>query len=433
MSRPPEEAKNIRYKIATELYHKHSERFDIVPICDKLGFSQHEGECWIDTVQELFFYTDELKELTQPLFYHLKDEEIETRVNNSTDIDPLEKDDYIHGLQSMRDRFIQHYDFMMHNIEIKSCQDPRAVHQMYKVMSSSEEPSEENPSGKKPTPLIASLRTKSAIFARNIGMRFQTLKRKAERTPEIPYNPGGTDRVEEIVLNRLFKLFNLPFQLNAGSSSPTLAIGIAIAAFKKKDVTSKNGYVTHTNLEMITNETHVTGFLKCDNKWYYYDDNNGLWSTSDYIIEQVMFCKEHKIDVGVHREKSDGKVYLYAFDWHPLESEEDIEQGEKDKKMANSRGNICLLGKIRILNICTEDGWSSSLDHPVLKYLNNTSVHKYDYRFQLNAIKVMFSISKDTESSIAGGRPSMKFRNKKSCRRTRLNRRRSTRRSKLLT
>jgi len=425
MSWTPHQQK--RYNVATELYHKYPERFEIVSICDKLGFSQHLGECWIDTIQEVFFYTDGLKELTQPLFYHLKDAEIETLVNSNTDIEPSEKDDYIQGLKSMRDRFIQHYDFMMHGVEIKACQDPRTVYDMYKAMCSEKEPSEEYPAA----PFMTSLRTKSAALGINIGMRFQTLKQKAERTAKTPYKPGGIDNIEEVVLSRLFKLFHLPFQVNVGPSSAAPAIGIRIASFRKKPITSKGGYVIHKNLEMKTELTHVTGFFKCEDNWYYYDNQNGLWSASDYIIDQIMFCKEHNINIGIHTETSDGKVYLYAFDWSPLKSEENIEQAKENKQMANTRGNISLPGKVRILNICTEDGWTNSLDHPVLNYINDMDSHKY-LNFKLNAIQILFHISKNTGSSITGGRPSMNVRNKNRYSRKRLNRRRFTRRSKLL-
>ena len=34
-------------------------------ICDPLGYSQHTGQCWADSFQELFFFADGLKEFTQ--------------------------------------------------------------------------------------------------------------------------------------------------------------------------------------------------------------------------------------------------------------------------------------------------------------------------------------------------------------------------------
>lgn len=55
----------------------------ILNICDYLGFVQHEGECWVDTIQQIFFFTDGLKELTQPLFYKMTDEELHSKIEEA--------------------------------------------------------------------------------------------------------------------------------------------------------------------------------------------------------------------------------------------------------------------------------------------------------------------------------------------------------------
>jgi len=420
MSNTPEQK---RYNIATELYRKYPNRFEIVPICDKLGFSQHIGECWIDTIQEVFFYTDGLRELTQPLFYHLKDEDIETRVNSHTDIDPSEKDDYIQGLKSMRDRFIQHYDFMVHDVKIKACQDPRAVYSMYNAMSSEEEPSEEEPAGKKPSPLVSSLRTKSAKLGVNIGMRFQSPETKAKRSLEIPYIPGGHREEEENVLNKLFQLFDLPFQINSVSSTPILAMGITSYYIVSNKITRTDDKFLLLKDTEITPKAHATGFFKCNNEWYYYDDNKGLWATSEYIITQIKELTEEGILLGIHTEKSDGKVYLYAmtlFDW------ENPKDKEKAEVMAQRRGNGSLSGSMTIKMLCTNDGWTASLEHPVLQDLNSSTYSFYGDSY--NRITIAYTITRNTEHSTTGGRPPMYLRNKRNVSRRRSYRRKSMKR-----
>ena len=62
-----EDPKGGRHLVETSSYKP------ILSICDYIGLSQHEGECWVDTIQQIFFFTDGLKELTQPLFYNLTD------------------------------------------------------------------------------------------------------------------------------------------------------------------------------------------------------------------------------------------------------------------------------------------------------------------------------------------------------------------------
>lgn len=58
-------------------------RYLTLDICDYWGFSQHERECWVDTIQQIFFFTDGLKELTQPLFYKMTDEQLHSSIERA--------------------------------------------------------------------------------------------------------------------------------------------------------------------------------------------------------------------------------------------------------------------------------------------------------------------------------------------------------------
>ncbi len=84
-------------------------------LCDSLGFFQHYGECWNDSIQMAILYTDGIKELTQPFLYR----ETITR-DYITSIPDFEKESdavidtalvYLHALQR---RFRRHY-----NLEIQ--------------------------------------------------------------------------------------------------------------------------------------------------------------------------------------------------------------------------------------------------------------------------------------------------------------------------
>ena len=67
------------------------------PICDPIGFKQHEGECANDAFQQMLLFADDLKEITQPKMF---DTELATKIDDSE----LKK--YIKYMQK---RFVEHY------------------------------------------------------------------------------------------------------------------------------------------------------------------------------------------------------------------------------------------------------------------------------------------------------------------------------------
>jgi hypothetical protein len=46
------------------------------PICMKIGFNQHLGECWNDSIQMFFVSQDEIKDVVQRKLYFLEVDEI---------------------------------------------------------------------------------------------------------------------------------------------------------------------------------------------------------------------------------------------------------------------------------------------------------------------------------------------------------------------
>ena len=39
-------------------------------LCDPIGFSQHSGECWSDSILQSFIFADDFKDVVQPLLYN---------------------------------------------------------------------------------------------------------------------------------------------------------------------------------------------------------------------------------------------------------------------------------------------------------------------------------------------------------------------------
>jgi hypothetical protein len=92
-------------------------------ICDDEGFSQHKGECWNDTLQEIFFFSDGLKDITQPLFYNLdtSSDNLNKLISSRLFPDSIELDNkeqntvnkLVKYIRLMKIRFVTHYNFLI--------------------------------------------------------------------------------------------------------------------------------------------------------------------------------------------------------------------------------------------------------------------------------------------------------------------------------
>jgi hypothetical protein len=240
-------------------------------IHDKVGFEQHIGECWVDTIQEIFFFADKIKEITQPLFYTMTDAQLEIYLDKAIigDIFPeSEKEEYRLGFNAMRERFINHYNFLRYDEEIVSCtlDAPLAVRRLYHTMLNS------NAVNKK---------KKSAEFGVLIGKVFQSETRKKARVNSI-YNPGETGDYSIIALTRFFTIFNIPFMVK--NAKLTISLNLPIYAI----TVLLYGLMFRDSVLTSAKSTHATGFLYCNNTWYYYDNINGLVPVLTSYINAIL-------------------------------------------------------------------------------------------------------------------------------------------------
>lgn len=67
------------------------------PICDPIGFKQHEGECANDAFQQMILFADELKEITQPYMF------------DNTIVDKIDDTELKKYIKFMQKRFVEHY------------------------------------------------------------------------------------------------------------------------------------------------------------------------------------------------------------------------------------------------------------------------------------------------------------------------------------
>ena len=237
-------------------------------LCDPIGYDQHSGECWFDTIQEIFFFTDKIKEFTQILFYHMTDDQLDDYLRRAvgTLFPASQLKDYRRGFLAMRDRFKSHYDMIRYNKGIEACttKGPIAVRRLYDTMT-------DRP--------ILDKRVKSGELARIAEQAFQSESYKRSRINGT-YHPGArTNHIIAIFL-RFFYIFRLPFQIKtpeaaAQNELPIHAVEFTIVRWELEDKI------------LVGGDGHSTGIFKCNDTWVYYDDNYGVLPIDPLLVKQL--------------------------------------------------------------------------------------------------------------------------------------------------
>jgi hypothetical protein len=241
------------------------------PICDDEGFTQHKGECWNDTLQEVFFFSDGIKDITQPLFYNLdtSSEYLTPLVSSklfpdNTELTNTEQNTVnklVKYIRLMKIRFVTHYnyliDFETHNIPILE-----KIHM--------------------------SKRRYSAVCGIAAAKHIINLHKGNSNV----YVPGLNPLHKNELFNNLIRIFNIPFIATQFKSSDKLSNinGIFISSnFMKLSDTNTYTY----------KGSHAFGFLKCDSKWKYYDDNerSGLIEVDENLVS--VYITEENVAIGV--------------------------------------------------------------------------------------------------------------------------------------
>jgi len=237
-------------------------------LCDPIGYDQHSGECWFDTIQEIFFFSDKVKEFTQILFYHMTDDQLDDYLRSAvgTLFPALELKDYRRGFLAMRDRFKSHYDMIRYNKRIEACttKGPIAVRRLYDKMT-------DHP--------VLDKRVKSGELARIAAQAFQTQAFKQSRIAGTDRPGAGTNHMIAIFL-RFFYIFRLPFQIKtpeaaAQNELPIHAVELTLVEWELEDKMLVGGI------------GHSTGIFKCGGTWVYYDDNHGILPIDPLLVKEL--------------------------------------------------------------------------------------------------------------------------------------------------
>lgn len=255
------------------------------PICDDEGFSQHKGECWNDTLQEIFFFSDGLKDITQSLFYNLdtSSDNLTSLVSSRLFPDTVELDDkelntvnkLVKYIRLMKIRFVTHYNFL---IDAETHTRP-ILSRIYK-----------------------SKRRYSAICGIGSAKHIINLHHGNSNI----YKPGLTPVLKNELFNNLIRIFNIPF---------------IATLFKPSDNLSKiNGFFISAILMKLSDTntytykgSHAFGFLKCNSIWKYYDDNEraGLIDIDENLLS--LYINEENVAISVD---ADNRIYILKYKLH---------------------------------------------------------------------------------------------------------------------
>ncbi len=216
------------------------------PICDFEGFRQHKGECWNDTLQEVFLFTDDLKEITQPIIYNLDTDynslfklvssKLYPDIPNSELND--EKRNTVNKLVKyitlMKVRFVTHYNFLSAVLDVTK------------------------------RPLLPKIYKSKRRYSTLCGVGSAKHIINLYKGNSDIYRPGLNASFRNELLMNLMRIFDIGYVVTQYKSFDKNISSFLISAnvMKRNDVNTYQG-----------NYQHAFGFLKCDSVWRLYDDN----------------------------------------------------------------------------------------------------------------------------------------------------------------
>jgi len=263
------------------IYESHS--FDGT-ICDTLGSRQHVGECWLDSITQLFMFADGLKEITQPLLYN-SESDIIKYIQERRHIIPegLHIESFIEAIRVMSRRFTNHYDFLK-DPEHAFCLTTNSPQTVLNTFSTLDSPK---------TSLKRSASSRNAVLLATLVKSF------AKKEDDITI--GESIDLVRLLWIILLKIFKLPFQIDDSPNSSTIALYINYT------------YILSTN--DISEYNHAVGFYRCNNRWHYYNDENGLFIV-DIDLIYAFFDSWMKKHYYICIRTVEDRVYLILINIH---------------------------------------------------------------------------------------------------------------------
>lgn len=256
------------------------------PLCDDQGYSQHKGECWNDTLQEVFLFSDGLKDITQPLIYNLDTSKdyLFTLISsklfpNITTLDDKQLNTVnklVKYITLMKVRFVNHYNHLV-DIETYANNNDTLI-ELYKP--------------KRRLSKICGIGSAKHIINLYYG------------NSNI-YKPGLRHTLKNELVQNLFIIFDIPYITTSLKPSDKLSNISAVFISCNLMILSDTNTYSYKG-------SHALGFLKCNSIWKYYDDNEarGLIDINEDIVSTYINNNNTNVAIAVDKNKS---VYILLY------------------------------------------------------------------------------------------------------------------------
>jgi hypothetical protein len=377
--------------------------------CDSEGFYQHLGECWNDSIQMIFLFSDGLKEIVQPALLDPNfDSKVESIINNernklyflfNSDLKGLNttnlgavnnpfannstkavlgskvrerKNAITEYFKVLKKRFMRHYNneaIRRESCDLKSDNEHRVFQRMSEISRAAGQDGI----------AAAALGHINTRGVNRSHINIEELKKKSE---EKKYGPGG-NIYDEYYLFNLYKLVffsNYQFNFSLFQSTFTMKekkLNYSIDLSKISNDIINNSKAIFIASSINNEKGHATAFYTCGGSEIYYDDNTGIYPFrwKEFLLKAFELYKNDdstKLFCGTNTEITD-RVEIQTSSFYPI-----IRTGEttpftyytfiQDSPLLESRnGKFEYNGvsvKMRDIN---ETGWLSNEEKSIRK------------------------------------------------------------------
>ena len=300
--------------------------------CDSEGFYQHLGECWNDSIQMIFLFSDGLKEIVQPALLDPNfDSKMESIINdennkdlflfksdlvglNTTNLGAINnpfannsskavlaskvrerKNAIIEYFKVLKKRFMRHYTNESLRRDSVCDNETARDHQAFQRMS------EISRAAGKDGIAAAAL---GHLDTRGINRSQINVEELRKKNKENKYNPGGSIYDDHYLFNLYKLVFFANYEFNVYWFISTIILNenldrgydITIDLSKISNKLINNSKAVFISSKVNYEEGHATAFYTCGGSQIYYEDNSGIYAFpwKEFLLKAVDLYKNDK-------------------------------------------------------------------------------------------------------------------------------------------